>query len=642
MGHESVLERSSGQISDLGAELKPFFSIISVAYKDAWSLTKTARSVSRQSFQDFEYIVIDGDSGDGTEGLIEFWRRVGLVDKAICEPDGGVYEAMNKGIRQASGDFVCFMNAGDVFADDTVLQRVHELLAETDLDGCLGWGELNGQIWASWTESEAFKMSSLGFCHQSLYVRRPLLAKAPFDDRPHKTDSDTLQLGRLYENGADIAIVPEVLAIRGGEPGISANLERTKVSIIDTLVHEYPEITEKDAEAILAFRRRGEESDRILELLSELEPKARSHLARMVLDTLFQPASRELEAAELRQLWDNAANVVANEENSRAIGDVDNLLHAQSVRAQLLANRSAKKHKLQAEIAEFDQHEATRLGRLNLENRLDSHAQGNEYVVALTSFPARIKTLHYVIRSLLSQTRPPEEIHLFLGRDEIPNRNWLPGDLLALEAHGLIVNFVDRTFHQYDKFLHSASLNSGRAYVIVDDDVIYTPTSMEELLNGHQRYPDAVIANRCHLMQVDSSGYPAPYDHWVRESRFDHPSFRLMPTGAGGVLYPKGFLTNPYVCDVGLILSHAPYADDIWLKTCALLNGVPTFATPLSKGSEWYHRYTPTMRSGTLMSSNVGRGLNDVQIQLCCDWLDRMRPDWRKLLTAETEVEVLV
>ncbi|MBR9834396.1 MAG: glycosyltransferase, partial [Alphaproteobacteria bacterium] len=132
---------------------QPFFSIITVAYRDAWAASKTARSVFRQSFDDFEYIFVDGNSQDGTAALVEFWREQSLIDKAVIEPDRGVYDAMNKGIDIASGRYVCFMNAGDVFASDSVLRRAHEILTSSELDGCLGWGELNGQIWASWCPS---------------------------------------------------------------------------------------------------------------------------------------------------------------------------------------------------------------------------------------------------------------------------------------------------------------------------------------------------------------------------------------------------------------------------------------------------------------------------------------------------------
>lgn len=76
----------------------------------------------------------------------------------------------------------------------------------------------------------------------------------------------------------------------------------------------------------------------------------------------------------------------------------------------------------------------------------------------------------------------------------------------------------------------------------------------------------------------------------------------------------------------------------MWLKFNALAKGIPTFATELSSGSEWYHRYTPTMRAGTLMAENVELGLNDIQIKQCATWLNEQQPNWRDLLkTPELE-----
>ncbi len=612
----------------------PFFSIVTVARNDSWSLVKTMRSVFEQDFDNFEYIAIDGASEDGTRELLAFWQRSGLVSKAVSEPDTSVYNAMNKGLRMASGKYVCFLNASDVFADAHVLDRVHTALSDKALDGLLGWGELNDQIWASWTENEAFKMASLGFCHQSLFVRRDLLLEEPFDERPFKTDSDTLQLGRLYARGARIAILPEVLAVRGGEPGISADMERSARSIRATLVEEYPGLTEADAEAILAFRRKCTDPGAIIRLMGQSSHPFNAHLARMVLDTLFQRQSAALESGTFDQLLDTMLEVL--HEDADGALDAERLLLTQQRRAQLLEEKKAAQRTLDKEISTFAASEEKRLDVIRAARPAVEPTQpASDLVVSLTSFPARLKTVSFVITSLLEQTCPPGEIHLWLGRDEVPNKNWLPKRLQALEERGVQFHFARRTFHQYDKFLHNSELNTDRPFVIVDDDAIYPPTSLENLIAAHQRYPDAVIGNRCHLINVDQHGCIAPYRDWKREVHMPRPGFRLMPTGVGGVLYPPGFLADPMVTSVEDIFENAPYADDVWLKTCALARSVPTFATPLSHRSDWYHRYTPTMRAGTLMNTNVERGLNDIQITRCSEFLDRVRPDWRAQLVSE-------
>ena len=605
--------------------MSAFFTIVTVSYKHAWSLTKTARSVFRQRDADFEYVIVDGDSADGTYELTEFWKQAGLVDRSTHDPDTGVYDAMNNALDLAQGQYVCFMNSGDVFAADDVLARAKAFLENEQNYGCMGWGQLGDNVWASWQTGEGFKMASLGFCHQALFVRTDLLRANRFDTRKHKTDSDTLQLGRFYENGADIPIVPEVWAIRGAEPGISANLEKTRTSILDTLTSEYSGLNSEAGSAIIEFRRKCTHVSEILDLLRGGDETVRTHLAYTVLDTLFQKQSATLSAEQVRTLRAACKSVLGTDWE-----DAENrLLDAQIKRTGLIAEQRRSKADLKAEIKTFAEQEDTRMARIEVPASREVYPA---YQIGLTSFPARISTLHFVIRSLIKQSAQPDSIHLFLGRDEIPNANWLPSQLRAFEASGLKLHFLDATRHQYDKFTHTEHFDAQMPYVIVDDDVIYQPYSMERLLSAHGKYPNTVIGNRCHMMQFGADGSIAPYGDWTREARTPEPSFNLVPTGAGGVLYPPGFFADGPVIDTAEILRHAPYADDMWLKFNALDKGIPTFATELSSGSEWYHRYTPTMRAGTLMAENVELGLNDIQIGQCAAWLTERQPNWRDLI----------
>ena len=619
---------------------QPFFSIVTVAYKDCWALTKTARSLFRQQYEDFEYLIIDGASYDGTSSLIRFWEGAGLVDKALVESDNGVYDAMNKGLALAEGQYVCFMNAGDVFAHDRVLLRAFDYLTRENCDGCLGWGELGGRIWASWRESAAFRLSSLGFCHQALFVKRERLLNMLFDSRPQKTDSDTFQLAALYDAGAQISIIPEVWAIRGGEPGISANLDRTKNSIRETITDSYPSVDKEMAENIIEFRRTGGKREEIEELLSSAQPVLQDHLASMVLDTLFQPASRSLDSAVANELFKKSVSALGVSIGPKAASaEVRRLVSSQSMRKEKMAAAAQKKAELSAKITEYRSQEERRYNRIGAQNKVSVADITDDYVVALTSFPARLPAVDLVIKSLATQTAPPKKILLILGRDEIPNRNWLPKRLLDFESVGLEIIFADRTCHQYDKYLHTWRYNNDKPYIIVDDDVIYPDRSMELLLNAHRKFPNAIIGNRCHLMDVDPAGKLGPYRDWIREQRKDAPAFDLMPTGAGGVLYPAGFFADKQTTSIDLIMEHAPYADDIWLKFCALAQHRPTYATEFSSGSKWYLRYTPTMREGTLMDVNVDRGLNDMQIAKAEAWLSSVYPDWRADLATASNME---
>lgn len=97
-------------------------SVITVCYNAISGIEKTILSVLGQSYPDIEYIVIDGASTDGTVGVIQ--QYADKIDLLISEPDEGIYYAMNKGIRVATGEWICFLNAGDVFAGNDTLKNV--------------------------------------------------------------------------------------------------------------------------------------------------------------------------------------------------------------------------------------------------------------------------------------------------------------------------------------------------------------------------------------------------------------------------------------------------------------------------------------------------------------------------------------
>lgn len=405
-------------------------------------------------------------------------------------------------------------------------------------------------------------------------------------------------------------------------------LSEPKKSIVDTLQSEYAFDKGDIEEKIVEFRRKCTHVSDMLQLLRNSRGREQKHLALMILDTLFQRQSKSLSPAIVQNLRDAAITALGD----KAETEVANLLSAQTRRASEVSKSRQAQEALRQDIKEFAAQEQRRFDRIL---PMTSAPSGTQYSIGLTSFPKRISTLGFVLRSLKEQSQQADTINLFLGRDEIPNENWLPSSVRELKQHGLQIHFVEKTCHQYDKFVHLPASLREKCYIIVDDDVIYPPHSMQKLLEAHQQHPEAIIGNRCHKIAVDDDKNIGPYRTWEREARTNAPSYILMPTGAGGVLYPPGFFNHPCIRDERTILRNAPYADDVWLKFNALLQERPTMATELSSGSDWYHRYTPTMREGTLMAENVDLGLNDMQIRQCESWLAKHRPDWRDLLSLE-------
>ena len=104
----------------------PKFSVITVTYNAEKVLEDTIQSVIAQTYHHVEYIIVDGASKDGTLSIIDRYRP--RIHTVVSEPDKGLYDAMNKGIALASGDYLCFLNAGDCFhEDDTLQQMVHTI-----------------------------------------------------------------------------------------------------------------------------------------------------------------------------------------------------------------------------------------------------------------------------------------------------------------------------------------------------------------------------------------------------------------------------------------------------------------------------------------------------------------------------------
>lgn len=97
-------------------------TIITVCFNDAQNIEKTIKSVINQTFQKFEYIIIDGGSNDGTCEIIK--KYISHIDVFISEKDNGIYNAMNKGISIAHGEWLNFMNSGDVFSSDTIIEAL--------------------------------------------------------------------------------------------------------------------------------------------------------------------------------------------------------------------------------------------------------------------------------------------------------------------------------------------------------------------------------------------------------------------------------------------------------------------------------------------------------------------------------------
>jgi len=201
-------------------------SIVTVVRNDAAGLGRTMDSVAALDYPRREYIVVDGASDDGTRSVLE--RRSSEVTRWISEPDGGIYEAMNKGVRLSSGEYVCFMNAGDRFASRDTLRRVFDPPSQAELV----WGDCiieseRREEYDSARDVLKRLHRQMTVCHQSLFVRRKTLLRRPFDESFRIAADYDFLCDRLLA-GATWAYRP-IPVSRIDDKGESARIFRTNI-----------------------------------------------------------------------------------------------------------------------------------------------------------------------------------------------------------------------------------------------------------------------------------------------------------------------------------------------------------------------------------------------------------------------------
>lgn len=154
-------------------------SIITVNYNDANGLERTIESVISQTFHDFEFIVIDGGSTDGSVDVIKKYES--HIDNWVSEHDGGIYQGMNKGLRQAKGDYVNFMNGGDCFHTPDVLENIFSLYSDADIITGTHVGSPHPNI-----GKDGITMYDLytgAIDHQASFIKREIALRHPYDEK---------------------------------------------------------------------------------------------------------------------------------------------------------------------------------------------------------------------------------------------------------------------------------------------------------------------------------------------------------------------------------------------------------------------------------------------------------------------------
>lgn len=200
--------------------MNPKITIISVVYNAQEYLEDTIVSIISQTYNNFEYIIIDGGSTDKTLSIVEKYKD--NIAFFLSEKDNGIFHAMNKGIKYATGDWLNFMNAGDNFASNDILTQVAPLLKKnTDIYYGNYLDDKKRIIYAKTYNI----FLNIPYCHQAAFYQKTTLKKFRFNEE-YKISGDYAQYLDIKNNGGKLEKINLVICQYLGE-GISANNKKT-------------------------------------------------------------------------------------------------------------------------------------------------------------------------------------------------------------------------------------------------------------------------------------------------------------------------------------------------------------------------------------------------------------------------------
>lgn len=201
-------------------------SVITVCYNAEIDLGRTIESVLKQTYNNFEYIVIDGGSIDNSVELLEKSKMKfvlkGIPFTYISEKDRGTYDAMNKGINMAIGEWINYINAGDCFYSDTTLEDFFSSDISDETGVCYGNTLQIYDFGCGISQPKDFKNNFvMPFIHQSSFVRKELLRKYRFDLK-FKIVADFDFFFRLKRDEIAFQYIPQTVSRYNGQYGLSA------------------------------------------------------------------------------------------------------------------------------------------------------------------------------------------------------------------------------------------------------------------------------------------------------------------------------------------------------------------------------------------------------------------------------------
>lgn len=571
-------------------KLGALVSIIVPVYNVEPYVARCLDSLVGQTFSSIEIICVnDGSTDNSLEVLKSYAAQDGRI-KVLTKPNGGLSSARNYGLKQASGEYIMFVDSDDWIELDTVEKAVAKMIIKVDV---VSWGadivndglsEENQGIKDARNYHEIKIVGERDITNdiigQTTYTAWNKLLKKKILDKYDLWFTE----GRLFEDN-DFMIKYFVHCNHG--------------YFMDEYLYHYVQRPNSIMERV-----RKKESERTGDHLYIFD----SIYQHFVKYDLVKDWSKIMTRRYLSHL--SQAFKYAPDHKKQEIRD--------------LATSFAQNYDLQ--FFAWDCLSNVQKGNYAKVKEL------NEFIVTLTSYPKRIGTVHMTVMSILQQSVKPDKVVLWLADSQFPNKTAdLPEELLRLQEEGLTISWCE-DLKSYKKLIPALKAYPEAVLITADDDVLYQKNWLKLLIESYINNPHAIHCHRAHKITLHK-GEIKPYSNWIKyyELTQKKPGYLILLTGVGGVLYPAHCFTEE-VFDKDAYMKCCPHGDDLWFWGQAVVNN---FKVHLADNALKYPKLLDETQDVGLWHDNVDNQENDKQLKALLDY----KPQIMRILLDEAEHE---
>lgn len=210
--------------------MQPLVSVVTVCFNAATTIATTLDSVRAQTWRPMESVVVDGGSKDGTQDIVA--RYADITGTVVSEPDGGIYDAMNKAIGMAQGEIIHFLNADDCFVDAGVVEAALAIfMAEPEVDLVYGdavYRSANGAFLRRFKRVNAHNLLYGDLCHQAVFARKRVFERFGRFNLEYRINADYDWMLRVFRGGAQVQYLPRAIVNYDAGGLSAANLSFTR------------------------------------------------------------------------------------------------------------------------------------------------------------------------------------------------------------------------------------------------------------------------------------------------------------------------------------------------------------------------------------------------------------------------------